>query len=192
MRSIAIMGEPVNPDLPWRDIDVCVPLVILENSAKKVGNRQLQCFPLNTAWLNIDFFYKSMLTIRHKAYLKMNQIDLIAIYNFHFTDINECETGEHNCSADHAYCNNTKGSFTCFCKPGYTGNGLNCTGNSIKTLRYYKNQTNSSRYKKEFSKIWEETTSVIERNQSDSWSILSTNPWLCQRLCSWDSPLILL
>ena len=192
MRSIAIMGEPVNPDLPWRDIDVCVPLDILENAAKKVGSRQLQCFPLNTAWLNIDFFYKSMLTIRHKAYLKMNQIDLIAIYNFHFTDINECETGEHNCSADHAYCNNTKGSFTCFCKPGYTGNGVNCTGNSIKTLRYFKNQTNSSRYKKEFSKIWEETTSVIERNQSDSWSILSTNPWLCQRLCSWDSPLILL
>ncbi|CAH3146298.1 unnamed protein product [Porites evermanni] len=46
-------------------------------------------------------------------------------------DINECETGEHNCNADHAYCNNTKGSFTCFCKPGFTGNGLNCTGNSI-------------------------------------------------------------
>ena len=94
-----------------------------------------------------------MSAISHKAYLKMNQIDLIAIYNFHFTDINECETGEHNCNADHAYCNNTKGSFTCFCKPGFTGNGLNCTGNSIKTLRYFKNQTNTSRYKKEFSKI---------------------------------------
>ena len=135
-----------------------------------------------------------MLTIRHKAYLKMNQIDLIAIYNFHFTDINECETGEHNCSADHACCNNTKGSFTCFCQPGYTGNGLNCTGNSIKTLGYFKNQTNSRRYKKEFSKIWEETKSIGNRTklQSDSWSILSTNPWLCHCLCSWDPPLILI
>ena len=46
-----------------------------------------------------------------------------------FADMNECETGEHNCDAD-AYCNNTKGSFTCFCKPGYTGNGLTCTGNN--------------------------------------------------------------
>ena len=64
----------------------------------------------------------------------MNQIDLIVIYNFHFTDINECETGEHNCSADHAYCNNTKGSFTCFCKPGYTGNSLNCTVTVSKRL----------------------------------------------------------
>ena len=81
-----------------------------------------------------------MLIIRHKTYLKMNQVDLIVIYNFHFTDINECETGEHNCNRDHAYCNNTKGSFTCFCKQGYTGNGLNCTGNNIKTLRYFKNQ----------------------------------------------------
>ena len=119
-----------------------------------------------------------MLIIRHKTYLKMNQVDLIVIYNFHFTDINECETGEHNCNRDHAYCNNTKGSFTCFCKQGYTGNGLNCTGNNIKTLRYFKNQIkriavdvkwNSVRFEKR------ETTPVIEGNQSDSWSILSIN-----------------
>ncbi|KAM7439506.1 hypothetical protein ABFA07_011168 [Porites harrisoni] len=37
----------------------------------------------------------------------------------------ECTTGLHNCHYD-AYCTNTKLSFTCTCKPGYTGDGVNC------------------------------------------------------------------
>ncbi|CAH3189386.1 unnamed protein product, partial [Porites lobata] len=42
-------------------------------------------------------------------------------------DINECETGKHHCDSN-AFCNNTKGSYICTCKPGYTGNGaVNCT-----------------------------------------------------------------
>ena len=40
MRSTAIMAEPVSPDLPRSDIDVCVLLVLKENAAKKVGSRQ--------------------------------------------------------------------------------------------------------------------------------------------------------
>ena len=49
-------------------------------------------------------------------------------------DVNECITGEHSCDAN-ADCNNTEGSFECTCKPGYSGNGVNCTGDctSIKT-----------------------------------------------------------
>ncbi|CAH3023967.1 unnamed protein product [Porites evermanni] len=39
----------------------------------------------------------------------------------------ECKTGLHNCHDD-AYCTNTKGSFTCTCKQGYSGDGVNCTG----------------------------------------------------------------
>ena len=46
---------------------------------------------------------------------------------YYFPDINECETGKHHCDSN-AFCNNTKGSYNCTCKPEFTGNGVNCTG----------------------------------------------------------------
>ena len=63
---------------------------------------------------------------------------------YYFADIHECDTGKHQCDS-HAFCNNTKGSYNCTCKPGYFGNGFNCTGNSCyktvteKTLTFYEN-----------------------------------------------------
>ena len=50
---------------------------------------------------------------------------------YYFADINECETGKHHCDSN-AFCNNTKGCYNCTCKPGYTGNGVNCTGKISK------------------------------------------------------------
>ena len=41
-------------------------------------------------------------------------------------DINECETGSDNCD-ENAQCSNTKGSFTCYCESGYTGDGTECS-----------------------------------------------------------------
>jgi len=52
------------------------------------------------------------------------------------SDINECEGITHNCSSN-AVCNNTKGSYNCTCKPGYLGDGWNCTGDEY-TLKYIK------------------------------------------------------
>ncbi|XP_066026287.1 uncharacterized protein [Pocillopora verrucosa] len=40
-------------------------------------------------------------------------------------DINECARGLHKCSSG-AFCNNTKGSYNCTCKHGFTGNGREC------------------------------------------------------------------
>ena len=53
-----------------------------------------------------------------------------------FADVNECITGVNNCNAN-ADCNNTEGSFECTCKPGYSGNGVNCTGDYQLQLQLY-------------------------------------------------------
>ncbi|KAL9961979.1 hypothetical protein ACROYT_G031028 [Oculina patagonica] len=48
-------------------------------------------------------------------------------YNFTcFKDIDECSTNLHGCNAN-AICHNTMGSYNCTCKPGFKGNGKNCT-----------------------------------------------------------------
>ena len=44
-----------------------------------------------------------------------------------FADENECANNTDNCH-DNASCTNTNGSFTCACKNGFYGDGLNCTG----------------------------------------------------------------
>ena len=43
------------------------------------------------------------------------------------TDINECDESNGGCSHN---CNNTEGSFGCFCRDGYIldGDGKNCSG----------------------------------------------------------------
>ena len=46
---------------------------------------------------------------------------------FHQVDVNECTTDAHSCNVN-AYCNNTNGSYNCTCNPGYSGNGISCTG----------------------------------------------------------------
>ena len=46
---------------------------------------------------------------------------------FFCSDINECVRGIYKCSSD-AFCNNTRGSYNCTCKPGFTGNGQECKG----------------------------------------------------------------
>ena len=42
-----------------------------------------------------------------------------------FADIDECRTGTSNCNTN-AICTNNPGSFTCVCRPGYTGDGRTC------------------------------------------------------------------
>ena len=58
----------------------------------------------------------------------------LSLSNF-TTDIDECVATPGKCHNE-AACNNTHGSYVCTCKPGYIGDGLNCTGtvNSLKFL----------------------------------------------------------
>eukprot|EP00494_Astrolonche_serrata_P034043 UN34312 len=44
-------------------------------------------------------------------------------------DVDDCETGEHNCHSDATCTNTPPGSHTCECKNGYSGDGETCIGN---------------------------------------------------------------
>ena len=45
-----------------------------------------------------------------------------------FSDINECDRKTDNCDGATETCVNTKGNFTCNCKPGYEKDGDVCAG----------------------------------------------------------------
>ena len=48
-------------------------------------------------------------------------------YNHEFhADINECQSGENDCDVS-ASCENTGGNYTCHCRMGFSGNGINCS-----------------------------------------------------------------
>ena len=42
-------------------------------------------------------------------------------------DVDECQTAKHNCDSN-AECTNTDGTFTCQCKNGFSGDGVQCRG----------------------------------------------------------------
>ena len=52
---------------------------------------------------------------------------------FMWTDINKCSGKTHNCHLN-AFCTNTKGSYRCVCKEGYTGDGKSCSGETYYFL----------------------------------------------------------
>ena len=85
---------------------------------------------------------------------KRKSVLIIHMPDFFFADINECETGKHNCHAN-AICKNTNGSFVCTCKPGYSGDGVNCTGENNTSVFFimnlFSNQLHLSRIKAKFS-----------------------------------------
>ena len=41
------------------------------------------------------------------------------------SDVDECSTAKHNCDVN-ALCSNNDGGYTCTCKAGYNGDGVQC------------------------------------------------------------------
>ena len=46
-------------------------------------------------------------------------------------DVNECENGTNVCDPVFGTCENTVGSYTCQCQPGFTRDGKKCSGKVI-------------------------------------------------------------
>ena len=55
------------------------------------------------------------------------------IYSICQTDVDECSDNTNNCDSN-ADCTNTEGSYTCACKPGWTGDGTSCTGTCLSLM----------------------------------------------------------
>ena len=54
-----------------------------------------------------------------------------------FPDMDECDTGKHQCDESISVCHNTEGSFECVCLKGYSKSGqLQCTGNNSRSLNW--------------------------------------------------------
>ena len=49
--------------------------------------------------------------------------------------MNECIDKTHDCHVN-AFCTDAEESFTCTCKPGYTGDGKTCSGMYLSKLYY--------------------------------------------------------
>ena len=63
---------------------------------------------------------------------------VIHSYSFNLVlDIDECSSNSHSCDAN-AVCNNTRGSYICACKLGYSGDGKYCTGKLLSLNKKYK------------------------------------------------------
>ena len=80
-----------------------------------------------TLWNSSNTTDNALLQRLGLSFLVPAPLNLVTVY---FSDIDECNAANNSCH-ENAWCNNTQGSFDCFCKPGYDGDGLNCTGKII-------------------------------------------------------------
>ena len=52
-------------------------------------------------------------------------------YLLPFTDLDECASDSASPCPEHTDCGNTKGSFTCNCRPGFTKEQFTCEGRCL-------------------------------------------------------------
>ena len=81
------------------------------------------------------------------------ELNLVNIFKHFISDLDECQMSTHNCS-DNATCINTEGSFNCSCKPGYRGNGYNCSGTCLQSLSYFFFSFNDFLWQKNYTKMF--------------------------------------
>ena len=86
--------------------------------------------PLEATSVNVEMAFKAMDSF---VEVDHNEKSLTNFkYLLHSLDIDECDTGLHNCHVN-ATCNNTSGSHTCTCNNKLFGNGTHCNGIAISS-----------------------------------------------------------
>ena len=74
----------------------------------------------NVEWMAREKYLTSVLI--EKIYANL----FIYLFAYFYPDLDECQAFPNSCHLN-AECVNTQGSYSCRCRPGYQGNGLNCT-----------------------------------------------------------------
>ena len=65
------------------------------------------------------------------------------MFDFNYTDTDECASSSANTCSSNAICTNTIGSYFCTCKSGFNGNGVTCTDLNECTLGTHNCNSNA-------------------------------------------------
>ena len=88
--------------------------------------------------LIIMIFYLALLAIYFLDSLLSSvvrfKLGAVLYTNIIFPDVDECTLGTHDCDDVNSYCSDTKESFICVCKEGFSDNGFGCSGNLFSKL----------------------------------------------------------
>ena len=114
--------------------------------------------------------------------------------NYH-SDIDECRFNSNNCS-NNAICINTKGSFNCSCKPGYSGNGHDCSGGCLRSFIYLLRLANPCRVTvtAHTELLGPVTVPSLMRNRPphSTWVLYRPKDFICARVVRWGQRLSVL
>ena len=122
-------------DLVKQENYTCIPYFLktpispMYNSSRDKKIHKLSLY----IYSSLSQCFSLLLYLKHSPYL--------------ISDIDECSKNSHNCSYTTATCTNTNGSFKCICKPGFSGDGHNCTG----TVHYLKHDNLSFHHNKTYA-----------------------------------------
>ena len=123
LQSMILLNRKITPTFLTPSKRLLAPCIILVVTKKDIYFRYRDSSPSHS--------YSLSLYLKHSPYL--------------ISDIDECSKNSHNCSYTTATCTNTNGSFKCICKPGFSGDGHNCTGNEHylehDNLSFHHNKT---------------------------------------------------
>ena len=121
---------------PWGEWKLCVCICWFTNTPLALMNQRTcrPCYTDSSAYVQGLFSINLHFSIyfRHSIFLDSCLFKFSC--RFFLPDIDECKSDSHVCHVN-ANCINTLGSYNCTCRPGYTGNGTNCTG--IIKVAYY-------------------------------------------------------